>query len=195
MKCVCLLALTLMLRPSDLEPTSLIFDSSDGSSHKSVFSEQRIHFDENGGMDILFHGNKNDYDRDGFKVHLPAASEEFAQVDPIQCLKDYMSVTQDIRQSIPDRPVILTLNRPYKAVDSSTISTILSRAIAAAGLPTKEYSAKSFRPTGATCAIDIGINPDIARHIGRWRCAQTFEKHYVHARIPSDYLDNVFSHS
>ena len=135
---------------------------------------------------------KTTYDRDGFKVHLPAASEEFAQVDPIQCLKDYMSVTQDIRQSIPDRPVILTLNRPYKAVDSSTISTILSRAIAAAGLPTKEYSAKSFRPTGATCAIDIGINPDIARHIGRWRCAQTFEKHYVHARIPSDYLDNIF---
>ena len=75
MKCVCLLASTLMLRPSDLAPKSLIFDSSDGSSHKSVFSEQQIHFDENGGMDILFHGIKNDYDRDGFKVHLPAASE------------------------------------------------------------------------------------------------------------------------
>ena len=110
MKCVCLLALTLMLRPSDLAPKSLIFDSSDGSSHKSVFSEQQIHFDENGGMDILFHGIKNDYDRDGFKVHLPAASEEFAQVDPIQCLKDYMSVTQDIRQSIPDRPVLLLVS-------------------------------------------------------------------------------------
>jgi hypothetical protein len=33
----------------------------------------------------------------------------------------------------------------------------------------KVFLAKSFRPTGATSAIEIGINPEKVRKVGHWK--------------------------
>ena len=58
------------------------------------------------------------------------------------------------------KPVFLTLNRPYRALCASGIAKILVKAISYAGLDGLGYSAKSFRPTGATGAtvvIECGV--------------------------------------
>jgi hypothetical protein len=168
MKAICLLALTFMLRPSDIAPRSVIINSLDGQQSRIIFSVDNITFTPDGGMEIVFHGIKNDYDRDGFTVRLP---------------------------DLEGRPVFLTLTSPFSAIDSKTVSKVLSECISLAGLAGRGFTAKSFRPTGATCAIDSGINPETARHIGRWRCSDTFFKHYVHSKVPSDYVSKLLEHS
>ena len=44
----------------------------------------------------------------------------------------------------------LALNPPYAAIVAKTVAGIMNEAIALVGLSGKGYSAKSFRPTGAT---------------------------------------------
>ena len=73
-----------------------------------------------------------------------------------------------------DGPVFIAFRSPYNAVDSSTVSRILEKAIVLAGLSTKEFSAKSFRPTGATTAIAQNFNPENVRKVGRWKNQEVF---------------------
>jgi len=193
LKTICLLSLTFMLRPSDIAPRSVVFDGTHTSPQKVIFSVEQVLFLEDGGMSLSFHGIKNDYTRDGFTVTLPPVEDRFSKVDPIRCLKEYILRTDSIRHKVFGCPVFVTLREPYKAIDSSTVSSILNESIIAAGL--SGYSAKCFRPTGATCAIDNKIAPEVARHIGRWRCADTFTKHYVHTRVPTDFVEKLFDHT
>ena len=145
-------------------------------------------------MKLTFHGIKNDYDRDGFTVSLPPAENFNPKIDPKDCLFYYIKRTEHIRKDLQGRPVFITLRRPYLPMDSSTIANVMSESISLEGLSGKGFTAKSFRPTGATCALDTGINPDVARYIGRWRSADTFFKHYVHSRVPDTYLPALFNH-
>ena len=73
------------------------------------------------------------------------------------------------------------LNYPYSALSLSSIAKILCKAIEWAELNDQGFSAKSFRPTGATAAVQNNVNPDRVRQTGRWRNRECFEKHYVHA--------------
>lgn len=65
------------------------------------------------------------------------------------------------------KPVFLTLNAPFKQLGSSGVAKVLDHAIHLAGLGGQGYTAKSFRPTGATAAVEAGVNPDYVRKIGR----------------------------
>ena len=67
----------------------------------------------------------------------------------------------------------------------------MEEAIRTAGLENKGYSAKSFRPTGATAAIDSGENPDIVMKTGRWKTASVFRDRYVHSQPPIDHTHSV----
>ncbi|XP_068205389.1 neuroligin-3-like [Palaemon carinicauda] len=52
---------------------------------------------------------------------------------------------------------------PYGALSSKAITNILNESIALVGLPRKVYSAKSFRPSGATKAISPGFDPNMVQ--------------------------------
>ena len=54
---------------------------------------------------------------------------------------------------------------------------MLNKAIELAG--GQGFSAKCFCPTGATKAIESGVNKDVVQTIGHWKNAETFETHYV----------------
>ena len=84
-----------------------------------------------------------------------------------------------------------TLSSPH-AMSSSTIAKQLNESIRLVGSGDKGYSAKSFGPTVVMCAVNMGYDPNVARAIGRWKCQQVFEQHYVHTKVPSDYLDKLF---
>ena len=68
-----LLSLCLMLRPSDIAPRSVCFDTVTMSQTGRIFSTDMVVFNSDGSCDISFHGIKQDTDRAGFTAHLPPA--------------------------------------------------------------------------------------------------------------------------
>jgi len=67
-------------------------------------------------------------------------------------------------------------------------------AIRLAGLGNHGYSAKDFRPTGATATIDSGTNPDIVVQTGRWKTASVFWDHLMHSKPPAEFTHDVLVH-
>ena len=66
-------------------------------------------------------------------------------------------------------PVFLTLRPPFKAFEASPIAKVLDETIKLARLTEQGFTAKSFRPTGATATIDKHIDPEIVQKVGRWK--------------------------
>jgi hypothetical protein len=191
MRAICLLALVLMARPSDFDPQARTYDPNTGLLEQVVLSEDQVIFNQNGDLTITLHGIKNDYSRDGFTITIPGCEQ--SAIDPVRCLKEYIDRTSSERIYVKHKPVFLTLTKPYKQLSAKGISGVLHDAIKAAGLANSGYSAKSFRPSGATHAISMGLHPDTVRHIGRWRSQEVFEKHYVNYRVPQNYTNDLLS--
>lgn len=190
LKVICLISLVFMLRPSDIAPHGVTMDYETLQAENMTFSREQVEISET-CMALTFHAIKNDSSRDGFKVTIPRGTNP--KLDPVHAMEVYLFRTDSIRESVPNHPVFLTLHRPYHGLSSSSISKVLQEAIDAAGLKGKGYTAKCFRPTGATKAVANGVNHDTARHIGRWASAEVFEKHYVHTRVPETYVDTILS--
>lgn len=189
LKAITLLALLLMLRPSDIAPRAELFDSATTTSHRVIFSTDQLVFNDDGSLTVQFFGIKNDSTRSGFVVTIPAHSDK--KLDPVLALRVYLDRTASQRLSSGTGAAFLTLHPPYRAIQSSTVGSILSKAIALAGLGGRGFSPKSFRPTGATMAVDGGISPHIVQQIGRWKCTDVFFKHYVHSQTPSGFSDSL----
>ena len=185
LKAITLLALSLMLRPSDVAPKGTIFDQVSETEESFIFSKDMIQFSV-AGMHVTFLGIKNDTDRSGFKVFLPRMNDDI--LDPVKTLEDYITATDNVRI---DNAVFISLRKPHKALSAASIAKILEDALASAGLLNKGFSAKSFRPTGATKAIESGVEPDIVQKLGRWKCSEVFKNHYVHSVTPVNYLNKL----
>ena len=192
LKCICLLALSFMARPSDFAPRACLFDCDSFELSRFILSTDDVVFSDD-GVKFTFHGIKNDYSRDGFSVSMPYRSDNEEKVDPVRALSCYIERTNYVRCTLSEKPLFLTLTRPYKAIEASSVARILNDAIDRAGLKSQGFTAKCFRPTGATNAIKLGLSSDVAKHIGRWKSSDTFEKHYVHTQVPSDYTVNLLN--
>ena len=179
-KTVVLLSLAAMLRPSDIAPKSYFMQ--DGERKQNIFSADRVCFQEDGTVKLKLFGIKNDYTRDGFEVVIVPSSD--LDVCPVDCLKCYMGRGLILNKD-PKRPVFTPLNYPFSALSASSIAGLLSQAISMAGLEGQGYSARLFRPTGASAAVKNDVDPDRVRSIGRWKNQECFEKHYVHV-VPEE---------
>ena len=186
LKSLSLLSLAAMMRPSDLAPKSVTSVEDTLQFIQNELKRSAIELRENDMILYLF-GIKNDYSRDGFQIILPRASDPLiCPVDSLQC---YIHRTQS--RVKPDGAVFVGLSRPFSALSAGGIASILTKAIELAGLSGRGFTPKCFRPTGATSAIEAGIQPDTVRSVGRWKSAETFEKHYVHAIPPSGFTDEI----
>jgi integrase len=87
--------------------------------------------------------------------------------------------------------VFLSLSQPPTPLSAAGVAAILTQAISLAGLAHQGFTAKSFRPTGATAAVSLGHDPEKVRRLGRWKTQSVFFDHYVHTKLPSDYTDSV----
>ena len=124
LKAVTLLALTLMLRRSDIVPNGVIFYDSPGLTLRQNFTLKNLVFERN-HMKVTFFGMKNDAQRKGFEVILPKSN--VVKIDLVQTLYDYTKRTwEDTGQ---DGPVFISFRSPYNAVDSSTVSKLLEEVI------------------------------------------------------------------
>jgi integrase len=157
LKAVTLLALALMLRPSDVAPNAQMFDSQTLQVQSVVFTKSMLRFTQD-GMFVTVFGVKNDVQRSGFEVFLPKHENE--KLDPVRTLWDYVTRTDSVRSG---DAVFLSLNKPYKALSASAVAKVLEESIHLAGHSEMGFSAKSFRPTGATVAIESRIDPKIVQ--------------------------------
>ena len=140
------------------------------------------------GVDVTLFGTKNDLDRKGFVVSLPSHAD--LMVDPVATLKTYLHRTDHLRK---DTAVFIALKAPYGPLSSSGIAKDLQECIDLSGLKGCGFSAKSFRPTGATVAIEKGEDPKMVQSIGRWKSTEVFYNHYVHSRTTNDFTSKVLS--
>ena len=189
MKCLALLALAMMLRPSDVAPKVIVYDKEKGEiSNHLVLSTDNVQFNHDGSVTIELHGIKNDYSRDGFDVTVPPASE--IKIDPVATLRCYIEWT--CYQRSKEKPLFIGLNKPFKALSASSVARILEKVIELSGLKGQGFNAKSFRPTGATNAIESGIDPDSVSRQRRWKSKETFKYHYVHAKPQKDFVNKIY---
>ena len=184
-KVITLLALAFMLRPSDIAPNAQLFNKDKGSEEKLLFTKDQIKFSDQ-GLTINFFGIKNDLKREGFEVTIP--THKVLKLDPGTALRSYIARTDAMRK---DNAVFLSLNRPYRAISAASVASVLEDAINLAGLGGLGYSAKSFRPTGATLAIQNGIDPHIVQKVGRWKSTEVFYNHYVHSQTPNEFVSEI----
>ena len=68
---------------------------------------------------------------------------------------------------------------------------MLNEAIKSTRLDNQGFSAKSFRPTGATKSIAAGVIPEIVMKVGRWATKVVFLNNYVHKVAPASFTDNI----
>jgi hypothetical protein len=181
LKCIVLMSLTLMLRPSDIAPRGVHFNPDTGLESKLLFTTDCVEFLNDNSVRVTIFGSKNDTNRAGFQVMLPPHS--VPQLDPVDTLRVYITRTASLRP--PARPVFLSLNAPFAALTAVQIGRVLNDAITLAGLSGLGYSAKYFRPTGATLAVAAGVDPEVVRKAGRWKTSHVFYEHYVHSRTPA----------
>ena len=189
LKAITLLALSFMLRPSDVAPKGELYDAQSGLFAKMEFRCDQLAFEEDNSLTIWFHGIKNDAKRDGFQVNVPSSSDTV--MNPVATLATYIQRTEYSRPA--SRPVFVSLRRPYGAISSGTVGKILEESISLAGLAGQGFSAKSFRPTGASTAIQAGCNPDNVRSVGRWKCREVFEDHYVYPKVSPEFTNSILN--
>ena len=103
---------------------------------------------------------------------------------------DYIQATNSVQPN-DTKQLLLSLNPPYKALKADSVARVLDEAIQLAGLKDQGFSAKSFRPTGATLAMAAGVLPDTAMQIGRWKTKEVFMNHYVYPRLPKNYTEKI----
>lgn len=95
MKTITLLAIVLMLRPSDVAPKATSFDISAGIASRFTMSTDHVNFGADGSATVCFFGIENDTQRTGFEVTLPPSSD--VQVDPVRALRVYIDRTAAVR--------------------------------------------------------------------------------------------------
>ena len=141
-KAITLLALALMLRPSDIAPKATIFEVESECEKSIEFTKDMLDF-TNEGVHVTLFGIKNDAERKGFNVFLPKNNTN-SMLDPVETLKYYIERTEDVRS---DNGVFLAIKSPYKALTAAAVAKVLQDCLNLAGLSHQRFSAKSFRPT------------------------------------------------
>ena len=199
LKTITLLALALMLRPSDIAPLARRYDASADFTDRFVMTTDQLQFTSDGFLQVTFLGIKNDSQRTGFQVTLPPNPD--LKLDPVVTLRTYLSRTDSMRctttkpmRCTTTKPVFLSLVRPYSAISASTVAQVLGKAIGAAeafGLA-PGHRPKDFRPTSATRAVQLGFDTDDVQRLGRWKTRSVFLEHYVHNKIEESFTKMMF---
>ncbi len=192
LKAISLLSLTIMARPSDLAPLAYYFDPESGDSQLLGFRRSQVTFHTDGSITLRLLGTKNDFQRTGFEVRVPSASD--SKTDVVAALRAYMDRTSNLASMAGDA-VFLTLTSPYRGIKSTTVRSILCQAIELAGLGGQGLTAHSFRPTGANAALEAGVAPETVMQVGRWKTQDVFFQHYVYPRAPNHFSEDMANFS
>ena len=171
-KTICLLALVGLFRPSDLALVTI---------DQVTLSASTVSFANFGG--------KTDKDMTGIPTTITAAT--IPRLCPVKALASYINRTQDARTHIATKPVFIYLNSKTPAsLGSQRIAKIMTQTLRDAGID--DTTARSFRKSGASAAINKGTDPDLVMKLGRWKSVDVFYRHYVDW-VGADLTDSILS--
>ena len=158
-KAIVLLALVGLFRPSDLERIKL----------------DHLNFGPNSVVIANF-GGKTDKDMAGIPTTITGSSSVL--LCPVRALHNYITRTEQNRQRLSEKSIFLYLNdKQAEPLGSQRIAKIMTLTLQAAGID--DTTARSFRKSGASAAINKGTDPDLIMKLGRWKSVDVFYKHYV----------------
>ena len=164
-KAISLLALVGLFRPSDL----------------ALLTQGQITFTDT-SLSLANFGGKTDKNKEGIPTTITAATSP--ALCPVRTLRAYINKTADIRAKIDGSPIFIYLDKSVKsrsdgvaALSAERVAKIMTMTLVAAGI--EETTARSFRKTGASTAINKGVDPDLVMKLGRWKSPEVFFKHYV----------------
>ena len=163
MKCLTLAALVLIARPSDLcriDAPLLEFDHPD-----------RLQW-----VQVSLLGFKNDYHADGAILRVEACSEPALCF--VRCCHRLWNL---VRTRFPRSPSLFIDWASGCKLSPAQVGVILKEACRHANLP-PVFSARNFRPGGATRGMEGGLPLDLVMHIGRWKNMDTVYNHYLRSR-------------
>ena len=98
----------------------------------------------------------------------------------VQCLDEYITRTELIRENTEEEEKLLVLSYhyPHKAVQSATLARYVKNFLGMAGIDLTVFSAHSTRSASSSKANNIGLSlKDIAKAAG-WKSGNTFQKFY-----------------
>ena len=85
LKAITLMALTLMLRPSDIAPKAVHFNGQTLEQNAWLFTTENVCFLDSGSATVVFHGIKNDTSRSGFEVQMQPTDNP--KLNPVRALQ------------------------------------------------------------------------------------------------------------
>jgi integrase len=125
--------------------------------------------------------------------HSPPIVLPFLEEGSIRCaaaaLAEYLSRTASIRDEVvfdtssDPNPVFVTLGRPFTALQSGTISSIVRRVLQRCDIRSRPYS---VRNRAATAALDAGHAAHVVQQAGRWATQVTLDRHYSRPRADGE---------
>jgi len=158
-KTICLLALVGLFRPSDL----------------ALMKLDHLTFNQT-SVSISNFGGKTDKDLAGIPTTVTNSS--VPSLCPVKTLQVYIDRTKTARDKISGHPIFLYLNnKQAEPLGNQRIAKVMTLTLQEAGID--DTTARSFRKTGASTAINKGADPDLVMKLGRWRSVDVFFKHYV----------------
>ena len=111
----------------------------------------------------------------------------------VNCLKEYINRTMNIRENLPNQPQQLTLSYayPHHPVGSATIARYVKHFLGLAGVDVTVFTAHSTRSASTSKANNMGLSmKDIPKAAG-WSNDNTFRKYYklpVHRNFGTEIL-------
>jgi len=117
---------------------------------------------------------KTDKDLSGINTTITKASDP--NLCPVRCLQAYLEKTKEERVIIGTNLVFLSQDN-VGTLGAQRIGNITTDCLVAAGI--EETTARSFRKTRASAAINQGADPDLIMKLGRWQSPGVFMKHFV----------------
>ena len=152
-KAIVLLALVGLFRPSDLERIKLT----------------HLNFSSNSVIIVNF-GGKTDKDMAGIPTTIKESSS--ALLCPyVHSRTTFSGPNRTV--SVSEKPVFLYLNGKHpEPLGKQRIAKIMTRTLQAAGID--DTTARSFRKSGASAAINKGTDPDLVMKLGRWKSVDIF---------------------
>lgn len=110
-------------------------------------------------------------------LFLPYFTDNIA-ICPATTLKDYISVTRDLRPPSCDH-LLITVKRPHKNAKAQSISRWIKQTLGASGVDVAVFGAHSARHAATSAARKSGLSLDLIRKTAGWSASsQTFAKFY-----------------
>ena len=95
---------------------------------------------------------------------------------PVDCLQNYVERTASLRQQHCDR-LFISLKRPHKSIDSSTIARWIKQCLTSAGV-NNDFGAHSTRGSAASKAARAGISTNQILKAASWTSELVFDRFY-----------------